>query len=100
MKVLVTGGGGFLGSWVCRALLARGDSVRSLQRSAIPELVNEGVEEARGDMADAAAVTAAVEGVDAVIHVAGGAEDEVAFLGGHAVPSSGEGVRRGRVAGR
>ena len=34
MKVLVTGGGGFLGSAVCRQLLARGDEVIAFQRSA------------------------------------------------------------------
>ena len=34
MKILVTGGGGFLGSAICRQLLARGDEVTAFQRSA------------------------------------------------------------------
>ena len=32
MKILVTGGGGFLGSAICRQLLARGDEVLAYQR--------------------------------------------------------------------
>ena len=33
MKLLVTGGGGFLGQALCRALLARGHQVASFSRS-------------------------------------------------------------------
>ena len=42
MIVLVTGGGGFLGASICRQLLARGDTVLALQRSAAPELEKRG----------------------------------------------------------
>ena len=38
MRVLVTGGGGFLGSAICRQLLARGDEVIAYQRSDNNEL--------------------------------------------------------------
>lgn len=70
MKALVTGGGGFLGSAIARRLLARGDAVRCLARGAYPELAAEGVELHRGDLADLACVRQAVEGCDAVFHVA------------------------------
>ncbi|MDH3306993.1 MAG: NAD-dependent epimerase/dehydratase family protein, partial [Acidimicrobiia bacterium] len=69
MKVLVTGGGGFLGGAVVRALVDRGDDVRSFSRQSYPGLVDLGVETARGDLADPDAVSAAVQGVDGVIHV-------------------------------
>ena len=38
MKVLVTGGGGFLGQAICKQLVAHGHAVRSLNRSAHPAL--------------------------------------------------------------
>jgi nucleoside-diphosphate-sugar epimerase len=68
MKVLVTGGGGFLGGGLCRGLLARGDVPVSFQRRFSPELDALGVEQRLGDLADAAAVRAACAGVDAVLH--------------------------------
>lgn len=70
MRVLVTGGGGFLGQAIVRRLLARGESVRVLQRSAVPELVRLGVDCQRGDLADSAVVDRAVAGCDVVYHVA------------------------------
>jgi nucleoside-diphosphate-sugar epimerase len=71
MKILVTGGGGFLGGAVVRRLHARGDAVRSFTRSNYPWLTEIGVEQAFGDLADQNAVTAAAEGCDAILHVAG-----------------------------
>ena len=44
MKVLVTGGGGFLGQYVVRAFLQRGDEVRIFSRGRYPELEALGVE--------------------------------------------------------
>ncbi|MDR2845251.1 MAG: NAD-dependent epimerase/dehydratase family protein [Puniceicoccales bacterium] len=70
MKILVTGGGGFLGKTILRQLLARGDSVRSLTRSPQPELAAAGVECCRGDIADADSARQACAGVDAVFHTA------------------------------
>lgn len=69
MRVLVTGGGGFLGKALVRRLLERGESVRSFSRGEYPELSALGVEARRGDLADAAAVGAACEGMEAVFHV-------------------------------
>jgi len=70
MKVLVTGGGGFVGGYIVDLLLQRGASVRSFGRSPQPGLEAKGVEVHCGNLADRAAVEAAVKGVDAVFHVA------------------------------
>lgn len=69
MNVLVTGGGGFLGQAIVRQLVARGDAVSTINRSDYPSLAELGVTCHRGDIADREAVMAAVDGVDAVIHV-------------------------------
>ncbi|MDR2863482.1 MAG: NAD-dependent epimerase/dehydratase family protein [Puniceicoccales bacterium] len=70
MKILVTGGGGFLGQALVRQLLARGDTVRILTRSAQPALAATGVQCLRGDIADATVTRTACEGQDAVFHTA------------------------------
>ncbi len=70
MKVLVTGGGGFLGGAVVRQLLARGTEVRSFARGDYPHLREQGVDVHQGDLANREEVFSAVEGVDAIIHVA------------------------------
>ena len=70
MKVLVTGGGGFLGSAICRQLLARGDEVIAYQRSASEELEKLGIRIIQGSITDAEVLNTALKGVDAVIHTA------------------------------
>ena len=71
MKILVTGGGGFLGSAICRQLLARGETVIAYQRSPAPELESIGAVCVRGDLSDLALLRRATGGCDAVIHTAG-----------------------------
>ena len=68
--IVVTGGGGFLGGAIVRQLLARGESVRSVQRSDVPDLRALGVDVVRADLSDARACLEALRGADAVIHVA------------------------------
>lgn len=70
MHSLVTGGGGFLGRYICELLIARGDRVRSFGRGEYPELEAMGVEVVRGDLTDAQAVASACKGIDCVFHVA------------------------------
>lgn len=70
MKVLVTGGGGFVGFNVAKMLRARGDEVRTIARGAYPKLTDLGAVHVQGDLADRASTLAAVDGVDAVVHVA------------------------------
>jgi nucleoside-diphosphate-sugar epimerase len=69
-KVLVTGGGGFLGGAIVRQLVDRGDAVRSFSRKFYPELAQMGVEQIQGDMADKIAVEQACKGIELVFHVA------------------------------
>jgi 2-alkyl-3-oxoalkanoate reductase len=70
VRALVTGGGGFVGGAIVRALLARGDEVVSYSRSAYPALERLGVACVRGDLSDLSALRGAARGADAVFHVA------------------------------
>ena len=72
MRVLVTGGHGFVGSHLVERLLDGGVEVRLLYRHAGWPQVHAGrdLEIVRGDLRDAAARRAAVEGVDEVFHLA------------------------------
>lgn len=70
MKVLVTGGGGFLGSAITRRLLERGDKVCCFQRSPAQELHQAGAEVVQGSLTDPAAVESAAQGCDVVVHTA------------------------------
>lgn len=74
MRVLVTGGSGFLGSYVCEQLAAEGHVVRALVRPASDRKVLSNlprVEFAPGAIEDPASLARAVLGVDAIIHAAG-----------------------------
>jgi len=69
---LVTGGSGFVGSHVVRALLAKGRTVRCLVRAGSRRDNLEGlpVEIAVGDLTDPASLARALSGVHALYHVA------------------------------
>ncbi|TCU83845.1 nucleoside-diphosphate-sugar epimerase [Curtobacterium sp. PhB191] len=67
MTVLVTGASGFLGQATAAAVRDAGHEVRTFQRR--PSGVA-GVQDVAGSMTDAAAVARAVDGVDAVVHLA------------------------------
>jgi dihydroflavonol-4-reductase len=73
MKVVLTGGTGFLGSWIARELVAAGHEVRTLVRgtSKLDALRGLPVETVAGDVTDRASMDEAMRGADAVIHCAG-----------------------------
>ena len=71
MKALVTGGGGYLGGAVVRALLKRDDDVHSLQRGDYPELQRLGVTVHKGDMTVLQTVIDASKDCEVIFHIAG-----------------------------
>jgi UDP-glucose 4-epimerase len=80
--VLITGGAGFIGSNLARGLAARGDRVRILDNLSIGQPAYlRGVPHdlVLGSLADPAAVRSAVDGVDAIVHLAAraGIDDSV-----------------------
>jgi dTDP-L-rhamnose 4-epimerase len=77
-RVLITGGAGFIGRFICEELLRRGNDVRVLD-SLIPQVHGAGdatthlpgdVELIRADVRDGDAVTRALRGIDAIVHLA------------------------------
>ncbi len=77
MKILVTGGAGFIGSHLVDALVARGHKVRVLDSliqqvhpGGKPQFLNPAAELLAGDIREAEAVRAALQGVEAVFHEA------------------------------
>jgi len=72
MKVLVTGGSGFLGSHLVRRMVSNGHDVRILSRTASElSILNDlAVETMVGDVSDAETVRAAVQDRDWVVHAA------------------------------
>ncbi|MQX37433.1 NAD-dependent epimerase/dehydratase family protein [Roseospira navarrensis] len=69
--VAVTGATGFIGRALCRRLLTAGRPVVALTRGPDPQGLPDGVEvRPIGDLADAPAAPDALEGVDAVVHLA------------------------------
>ncbi|HUA12787.1 MAG TPA: NAD-dependent epimerase/dehydratase family protein [Solirubrobacteraceae bacterium] len=71
MRALVTGAAGFIGGHVVSVLAAQGATVRAFDRHPPPAALDSSeVEFVRGDVLDADSVRRAVEGCDAVFHLA------------------------------
>ena len=78
MRVLITGGAGFIGSHLADRLLADGHAVRVLDDldpqvhtgGAWPEYLSDDTERVQGDVRDHAACARALDGVDSVVHFA------------------------------
>jgi len=72
VSALVTGGAGFIGSHLVRALLAEGEAVTVLDnmRRGDPARLPSGARLMVGDIRDAVAVAAAMDGCDSVYHLA------------------------------
>ncbi len=76
-KILITGGAGFIGSFLTDYFVAQGDEVRILDNldpqvhaSGCPDYLSPEVELRVADVRDKSAVASALEGVDVVIHCA------------------------------
>lgn len=72
MTILVTGGTGYVGGAVVRALRDRGEQVRVLARnnSKTNHLIELGVEITQGDILDQSSLEAALDGCDTLYHTA------------------------------
>ena len=76
MKIVVTGSAGYVGSTLCADLLARGhqvvgvDSLMHGGEAMLGFINNPAFTFIRGDLRDADVVARAVEGADAVVHLA------------------------------
>lgn len=73
--ILVTGGTGFLGSYILQELLKSGRQVRALRRNQqlpafLPPALQQQVEWAEGDILDVLSLEEAMKGVTAIIHAA------------------------------
>ena len=74
-KVLVTGGTGFLGSYIIQELVKKNYAVRAIRRNNtlpfwIPSNILEKVEWVPGDILDVLSLEDAMDGIDTVIHSA------------------------------
>ena len=71
MRVLVTGGGGFLGTSICLQLEQLGFEVLAYQRGAAEHFTDHSIHVIQGDICDYDALEEAATGCDAIIHTAG-----------------------------
>src|ERR1043165_7189771 len=74
--ILVTGGTGFLGSYIIKNLVEKGHTVRAIRRPSsklpffIPNEIWSKVQWVEGDVLDVVALQEAMNGIDAIIHSA------------------------------
>lgn len=79
MRILITGGNGFIGAWIAKRLAARGIGLRFLDivesRTLVSRIAGDATAAASewitGDVVDAATVERAAKGCDGIIHLAG-----------------------------
>jgi NAD(P)-dependent dehydrogenase (short-subunit alcohol dehydrogenase family) len=96
MRVLVTGGAGFIGSHVVDRLLRPGIEPRIFDVRPSPHHGAGEVDSVLGDLLDREALSTAMRGCDAVVHLAAAADvDDVALR-----PAAAEAVNRARHAQR
>ncbi|EMA40668.1 complex I NDUFA9 subunit family protein [Halococcus hamelinensis] len=69
MDVLVTGGGGFIGRYLCDELVERGHEVTALSRDPDPSIFDEDVGTAVGDVTAYDSIEGAFEGRDCVVNL-------------------------------
>lgn len=91
MKILVTGGTGFLGSHLARLLATDGHAVTVLRRASSKTSALEDVDVRHeiGDVGDASSVRRAAEGQDVAIHAAAGVTGDPARPESHEINVSG-----------
>lgn len=70
MNILVTGGGGFLGSYIVKKLLEKGHHVTSFSRNSHPLLEKLKVKTIKGDLKDPISIRTALKDIEVVFHVA------------------------------
>jgi nucleoside-diphosphate-sugar epimerase len=70
MKILVTGGGGFLGTAICKLLLKKEYEVVNFSRNVYPHLTSLGVKTLKGDLSNPDSLREAMRDIDAIFHVA------------------------------
>jgi nucleoside-diphosphate-sugar epimerase len=75
IKILVTGGSGFIGAYIIKELVEKGYAVRAIRHSKavpffIPAHINAQVEWVQCDILDVVSLYEAMDGIDAVIHAA------------------------------
>jgi len=94
-RVLVTGAAGFIGRHLCRRLSDDGVSMRALVRSHAARSRARYVDVVVADLMDQAATSAALQGCDAVVHLAHGEDRDAPRATRHLVDAAAaSGIRR------